>query len=338
MGAYAGLFSVTLSHNYYSNGQIPVFAVTPDTATANLFKKFSLVLQQTDTGFGVFYDTGLFSPAQASMLFAGKKLSILLSIPETSFFYYTNLPAYTNSVLCFSNAGHANTGQQGAPAPLTRSGFAGQADVYQLSMPAFSIPVSNSKQTVTLTDALGREVPPAHTTAGGTQYANLDGMYTLHQGTAITNLYCSAAVYTGHPTAVFDIYLPDPQIAPPYAICDGTGQPGNFIVSFDACAAMWQYYIVNKTNMAVNNLSISSPDNKIKFVYNGDVNIAGDAAQAFISDAAIKLQQHPTGQYSLVVRQNTGRTSVISESLPFPSPSTLKTEGNTTYLSALVYI
>lgn len=338
MGPYASLFSVTLAHNYYSNGQIPVFAVTPDAATTKLLKKFSLVLQQTDTGFGVFYDTSLFSPQQASQLFAGKKLSLLLSIPETSFSYYTNLPAYTNSVLCFSNAGHAGTSQQGTPTPLTMSNFAGQADVFLLSMPTFSVPTSNPKQAVTLTDVHGREVPPAHTTAGGTQYANLDGMYTLQQGAVKTNLYCSAAVYTTCPTAMFDIYLSDTQIAPPYAVCDGKSIAGNFIVSFDACAVMWQYYIVNKTNMPVNNLSISSLDNKIKFVYNGDVIIAGDAAQAFISDAAIKLQQHPAGQYSLVVRQSTGRTSVISESLPLPSPSTLKTEGNTTYLSALVYI
>lgn len=107
--------------------------------------------------------------------------------------------------------------------------------------------------------------------------------------------------------------------------------PVNFSICLNSRTTQWQYYIINKGGLPLNNPSISSSDN---IVFNGPENVLlenGEAAILFYTDGTgLPLSEFPTRKLSLV-NSVTGSTAgtfekksvtrKIIQALPMPKPS-----------------
>lgn len=107
------------------------------------------------------------------------------------------------------------------------------------------------------------------------------------------------------------------------------GQPVNFEISYAARATQWQYYVVNRNSVNLDNASVKGKDG-IVFENSGSVTIeTGESALLFTSgERLIPLSRFPKHRFDLVNnlspagnQQATGsRSKTIIKGLPIPDP------------------
>ncbi|HEY1040795.1 MAG TPA: hypothetical protein VGF30_15375 [Bacteroidia bacterium] len=338
MSDYNLLFSITINHLYFANGQPNDIYLQPDPPTQKLLDDLNMKFEQTDAGWNVYYDESAFQPGKL-LAYAEKKLSFMLYSYDECFLNYTLLPPYTNNQVCyFTNINRAaKTGS--ASLPLTADAKAGAGDVYELISPSLTCAytVNKKKSTLVLTDPTEHTIFPSSSDASGSFYTNLNGAYTLKQSSTQRKLYANMFAYKTKPSAVIDIYLDQTQVNNSYSVFNkGRVTTKNYNIVFDSRSAKWRYYVINKTNTKVDNLSVASSDNKIMFVSKGAITMLGFPAYVLESKSAIKMQEYPNVNMKLALNSSNGNTSM--DYILIPSAESLKTENKTNFIDAYIYI
>jgi hypothetical protein len=335
MENYALLCSLLINHAYFSDAVCDNLSLIPDAATQQLMNDLHIVFRQTDEGWNLYYDTENYQPAMLSS-FAGLKLSFTLNSSDTCFLNYTQLPSFTNaSALYFSNVNKAKSNSTASPFLLTAAKYAGSKEMVTLSPSTLTCPLSGKQNKIGLTDLFKNKINPSFTDTTSVVFRQLNGAYILTNDQGSTPVYASDSTYRSKPMAIVEFYLYLQGNA--YTLFDeGTIAPKNFIISFDSRSAKWRYYVINKTNLKVDNLSIASIDNKIMFVDNGSVTMQNLPASVLISKAAIKMQQYPDRQFNLSLKSN--NKSSIFNNIVLPSAESLRTENKTNFIDAYIFI
>ena len=101
--------------------------------------------------------------------------------------------------------------------------------------------------------------------------------------------------------------------------------PTNFKISFEARATIWQYYIINKSRLNIDNLQIRSNSN-IQFSESKKVTLPNDEeALVFTSKSLITLSNTPQHKFDLITGSN---EKTIFSGLPIPNPAQLMSSQN----------
>ncbi|MFO0355968.1 MAG: hypothetical protein ACK50A_03365 [Sphingobacteriaceae bacterium] len=340
MENYSLLISICITHNYFSGlTRIPGLILEPDESTLKILDKLGLVFQPTDEGYNIYYNTTLLGESEVMMYFE-KKLNFLLFTEDNFFSNYSLLPPYTNSSVFYLTNAKKKT-KVNSPIMLTLSStkYIGSKDLASLIPSSLRISTTKNRKhsTPILSDIFGTVVTPSSIDAFNYTYNNLSGAYVLSQEGEQTFFYANSDAYKKKPLAVVELNLYDTKIAPAYTIF-GQGQviPKKFNLSFDARAALWRYYVVNKTNTKVNNLSMVSINNKIMFVNKGETTMFNFPTSIFISKVAIKMQDFSDSEINLTLKGSNGNN--ILENILVPSAESLKTENKINFTDAYIYI
>ncbi len=317
--------------------QVPDLILEPDETTRKTLDNLNLLFRSTDEGYNVYYDTTLFRKDQLDA-YMGKKITFLLSSSDDCFQKYTLLPTYTNdSVFYFTNSGHTN--KPLSSLPLAAGKYAGKKDLVQLIPSTLRClePKTNQKSKIVLTDPFNNAVSPSSANKLCVTYNNLEGFYFLNQYSGKTMVYANSYAYRTKPLAVIELYLFEKHIETPYSVFEnGKIIPKNFTIDFDSRSAKWRYYVVNKTNTKVNNLSIASIDNKIMFVNKGKTTMLKFPTSVIISKAALKMQLYSDKEFNLAIKSGNGNS--ILENILIPSAESLTTENKTNFIDAYIFI
>jgi hypothetical protein len=335
MENYSLLCSLLINHAYFSDALCDDLSLVPDAATRQLMDDLHIVFRQTDEGWNLYYDTEYYQPAMLSS-FAGQKLSFVLNSSDTCFLNYTLLPSFTNAnALYFTNANKSKSKTTTSSLSLTAARYAGSKEIVTLYPSTLTCAVSGNQNKVGLTDLFKNKINPSFTDTTSVVFNQLNGAYLLTNDRGSTPVYASDSAYQSKPLAIVEFYLYMQDNA--YTLFDeGTIAPKNFVISFDSRSAKWRYYVINKTNLKVDNLSIASIDNKIMFVDDGSVIMQNLPASVLISKAVIKMQQYPDRQFNLSLKSN--NKSSTFNNIVLPSAESLRTENKTNFIDAYIYI
>ena len=118
-------------------------------------------------------------------------------------------------------------------------------------------------------------------------------------------------------------------------------KPAPYSIQFDARATQWQYYIINRSTKAENNLEIKGKTD-ITFSTPQEVSIAsGEQALLFTSLSPITLQEKPIYKFNLVSTNSTNTklsNKIIYKGLPNPDPRNVAIVQNINQLASPMYV
>jgi hypothetical protein len=333
---YSILFTVEVTHTYYSGGTCRDLIVHPTYDCEKLMKGLSLELRATSTGFLIIYDVRRKAALLNYIAMNGSWtcLSFILRSTDVCFLNFTDLPMdLLYKTLYFSNtAGHLKTADKIFLHP-------GEYEKGAQSFPVFrsekkvDLPDTDVMHVARVLDLSRKPLLTVSAERGSSYlYINLksipEGKYILEileEPFKLVSREEFIYINMSAPALGFiNIMLQDPekQHADFYPVWNDVITTKHYLAAFESRATHWTYYMIFPDSREVNELFIKSTGNDFSFDGPEQVNIGnGVNAYQFISQQRIPLKEESPYRFRLFENKISGLAEEIVSWLPVAGPS-----------------
>ncbi len=326
--AYQTLFSLKVTHSYYTQQTSPDFQIKPTAGSQVLANKMGVILKVNQTGITIIGDV---SKPEVLLYYLqqyeGLKFSFWLHTSQPYFISITDLPTENlHTLLYFSNT---ILHQKGTDETLLHPAhFVSGTDRYAVRSGYYEFPAQPKETPLEIKDASGRTIKsgiaPAHTAYTFDLNGLSEGKYSVFAGKKELESF----VYTGlkpelKAIGLVEIFLTGALKEELIHIVKERDVPNTrtYQIAFQARSTYWKYFIVSKYSNGLQHSSIATNDKNIAFKGPEQVALAnGVPAFMFQSKEALPLSELSPYSFQLKKNknadENNGRT--IINRLPHP--------------------